>query len=122
MFRNILVRLPTELPVRAAVDGSISFALSTGAHLDVVAIGYERTIAPLVALGGATVTSVSEVEQERALERAKAALCVFDLQARNTGISYVSRALSAVPADAPDHLRERASPRYEHRHATSGRL
>lgn len=100
MFGNILVHLPTELPVRAAVNGSISFALSTGAHLDVVAIGYERTIIPLAALSGMAVTSVFEIEQARALERAEAALRVFDLRARSSGISYASRALSAVPAEA----------------------
>ncbi|MGN8544505.1 universal stress protein [Bradyrhizobium sp. C9] len=100
MFGNILVHLPTELPVRAAVNGSISFALSTGAHLDVVAIGYERTIIPLAALSGMAVISVFEIEQARALERAEAALRVFDLRARSSGISYASRALSAVPAEA----------------------
>ncbi|MGY3443402.1 universal stress protein [Bradyrhizobium sp. USDA 4473] len=100
MFGNILVHLPTELPVRAAVNGSISFALSTGAHLDAVAIGYERIIVPLAALGGAAVTSVFEIEQARALERAEAALRIFNLRARSAGISYASRALSAVPAEA----------------------
>ncbi|VIO69915.1 hypothetical protein CI1B_30350 [Bradyrhizobium ivorense] len=100
MFGNILVHLPTELPVRATVNGSISFALSTGAHLDVVAIGYERTIIPLAALSGVAVTPVFEIEQARALEKAEAALRVFDLRARSAGISYASRALSAVPVDA----------------------
>ncbi|SDF57358.1 hypothetical protein SAMN05216337_106139 [Bradyrhizobium brasilense] len=100
MFGNILVHLPTELPVRATVNGSISFAQITGAHLDAMAIGYERTIIPLAALGGAAVTSVFEIEQARALERAEAALRIFDLRARSAGISYASRALSAVPAEA----------------------
>ncbi|WP_342710167.1 universal stress protein [Bradyrhizobium sp. B124] len=100
MFGTILVHLPTELPVRATVNGAISFALSTGAHLDVVAIGYERTILPLIGLSGTAVTSVFEVEQARAFERAEAVLHVFDLQARNAGISYTSRPLSAVPAEA----------------------
>ncbi|MGY3488223.1 nucleotide-binding universal stress UspA family protein [Bradyrhizobium sp. USDA 4011] len=100
MLGNILVHLPTELPVRAAINGSISFALSTGAHLDVVAIGYERTIIPLLAMGVTAVTAVFDVEQARALERAEAALHIFDIQARTAGISYTSRALSAIPADA----------------------
>ncbi|WP_246787853.1 universal stress protein [Bradyrhizobium sp. CCBAU 53421] len=86
--------------MRATVNGSISFALSTGAHLDVVAIGYERTMIPLAALSGVAVTSVFEIEQARALEKAEAALRVFDLRARSAGISYASRALSAVPAEA----------------------
>ncbi|MGY2843944.1 hypothetical protein ACVMDN_001198 [Bradyrhizobium sp. USDA 4510] len=100
MFGNILVHLPTELPVRATVNGSISFAQITGAHLDAMAIGYERTIIPLAALGGAAVTSVFEIEQAHALERAEAALRIFDLRARSAGISYASRALSALPAEA----------------------
>ncbi|MCC8941914.1 universal stress protein [Bradyrhizobium sp. Arg62] len=100
MFGNILVHLATELPVRAAVNGSISFALGTGAHLDAVAIGYERTIIPVIALGCAAVPPVFEIEQARALERAEAARRVFNLRARNAGISYTSRALSAIPAEA----------------------
>ncbi|MCP1838179.1 nucleotide-binding universal stress UspA family protein [Bradyrhizobium sp. USDA 4538] len=82
------------------MNGSISFAQITGAHLDAMAIGYERTIIPLAALGGAAVTSVFEIEQAHALERAEAALRIFDLRARSAGISYASRALSALPAEA----------------------
>ncbi|OMI06498.1 universal stress protein UspA [Bradyrhizobium brasilense] len=100
MLGNILVHLPTELPAGAAINGSISFALKTGAHLDVVAIGYERTIIPLLAIGVTAVTSVFDFEQARALERAEATLHAFDLQARNAGISYTGRALGALPTDA----------------------
>ncbi|MFB9261601.1 universal stress protein [Bradyrhizobium erythrophlei] len=99
MFRNVLVHIPTELSVRPAVDGSISLAASTGAHLDAMAIGYETTNIPLVA-GGAAVASIFEVEHSRALERAETALRIFDLEARNTDISYASRAISAIPAEA----------------------
>ncbi|WP_407151264.1 universal stress protein [Bradyrhizobium sp. ORS 86] len=100
MFGTILVHIPTELPVRPALNGSISLAVSTGAHLDATAIGYERTIMPLIATGGAPVTSIFEVEHDRALKRAEAAIRVFDREARNAGISYATRAVSAVPSEA----------------------
>lgn len=38
--------------MRAAVNGSISFALETGEHVDAVAIGHERTILPSLRLAG----------------------------------------------------------------------
>ena len=38
--------------MRAAVNGSISFALETSAHVDAVAIGHERTILPSLRLAG----------------------------------------------------------------------
>ncbi|MGL1779436.1 hypothetical protein ACSTG7_23735, partial [Vibrio parahaemolyticus] len=62
MFRNILVHIPTELSPRPAVDGSVSLALSTGAHLDAVAIGYETANVPFVIEGGVAVASLFEVE------------------------------------------------------------
>src|SRR5678815_3358838 len=100
MFRNILVHIPTELSPRPAVDGSVSLALSTGAHLDAVAIGYETANVPFVIEGGVAVASLFEVEHAQALERAEAALRVFDIEARNAGISYTTRAAAAVPIDA----------------------
>ncbi|WP_050629096.1 universal stress protein [Bradyrhizobium viridifuturi] len=100
MFKNILVHIPTELSPRPAVDGSVSLALDTGAHLDAVAIGYETSSIPFVTEGGAAVASLFEVERAQALERAEAALRVFDIEARNAGISYTTRAAAAIPIDA----------------------
>jgi len=100
MFSNILVHIPTERSARPAVDGSVSFALSTGAHVDAIAIGYESANIPLVAEGGAAVAAIFEVERERALERAEAALSIFETAAKNAKISYDRRAVSAIPADA----------------------
>ncbi len=77
MFKNLLVHVPTERSVRAAVDGSVSLALTFGAHLDAVAIGYESTSIPFVAEGGAAVAAIYEVEHQRAFERANVALGVF---------------------------------------------
>jgi len=39
MYKSLLVHIPTERCARPAVDGSISLAMSCGAHLDAVAIG-----------------------------------------------------------------------------------
>ena len=100
MFRNILVHIPTDLSPRPAVDGSISLALGTGAHLDAIAIGYETASIPFVAEGGAAVASLYEVEHAQACERAEAALRVFDVEARNADISYTTRTVAAVPIDA----------------------
>ncbi|MBR0795003.1 universal stress protein [Bradyrhizobium jicamae] len=100
MFKNILVHIPTERLARPAVDGSISFAMSTGARLDATAIGYESTNVPFVAEGGAAVAAIFEVERERAQERAEAAIRVFETEARNADISYTTRAATAIPAEA----------------------
>ena len=100
MFKNILVHIPTELSPRPAVDGSVSLALGIGAHLDAMAIGYETASVPLVAEGGVAVASLFEAEHDQALERAEAALRVFDIEARNAGISYATRAVGALPGGA----------------------
>ncbi|MGY3396177.1 hypothetical protein ACVWW6_008768 [Bradyrhizobium sp. USDA 3311] len=51
----------------------------------------------MIALGWSAVTSVFEIKRSRALERAEAALRVFDLRARNR---RHTSALSGVPAEA----------------------
>jgi nucleotide-binding universal stress UspA family protein len=54
----------------------------------------------MAAEGGAAVASIYEIERQRALERADGALRVFETQARNAGITYRCRALSALPSEA----------------------
>ena len=50
MYRNLLVHIPTERSPRPAIDGSVSLAMTCGAHLDAIATGYESTNAvPFVA-------------------------------------------------------------------------
>lgn len=99
MYKNLLVHIPERSP-RPAVDGSISLALSCGAHLDAVATAYESTASvPFVAEGGAAVAAIFEVEHDRALERAEAALRVFEVEARAAGISYSARAVPGTFAD-----------------------
>ena len=108
MYKDILVHIPTERPMRSAIDGSISLAAQFNAHLDAVAIGYVATSAAYVMEGGAAVAAVFELERERAVERAEAALSVFEIEAANAGISYACRPLGAIPADAAGSLGEMA--------------
>ncbi|MBB4381652.1 Universal stress protein family protein [Bradyrhizobium sp. Rc3b] len=108
MYKDILVHIPTERPMRSAIDGSISLAAQFNAHLDAVAIGYVATSAAYVMEGGAAVAAVFELERERAVERAEAALAVFGIEAANAGISYGCRALGAIPVDAAGSLGEMA--------------
>ena len=64
MYKDILVHIPTERPMRPVIDGSISLAASLNAHLDAVAVGYVATSAAYVMEGGAAVAAVFEMERE----------------------------------------------------------
>ncbi|MGX1324836.1 nucleotide-binding universal stress UspA family protein [Bradyrhizobium sp. USDA 377] len=108
MYKDILVHIPTERPMRAVIDGSISLAAYLNAHLDAVAVGYVATRAAYVMEGGAAVAAVFELERERAVERAEAALEVFKSEAANAGISYACHPLGAIPVDAAVSLGEMA--------------
>jgi hypothetical protein len=96
MYKNLLVHIPTERPARAAIDASISLALSCGAHVDAVAAGFEATYAvtPLAAEGGAAVAAVYEADREFAMERTNAALRLFKFEAKAAGISHDCRAVT----------------------------
>lgn len=104
MYKDILVHIPTERPMRPVIDGSISLAAHLNAHVDAVAIGYVATGAAYVAEAGGAVAAVFEMERERALEQAEAALAVFKSEATNAGISYTCHPLGAIPADAASAL------------------
>src|SRR5690242_7391446 len=97
MYKNLLAHIPTERSARPAIDGSISFAMSCGAHLDAIAVGFERVNSvPFVAEGGAAVASIMELEYERAMERAQAALAVFEVEAKGAEISYNTHVLAGT--------------------------
>lgn len=100
MYKNLLVTIPTERSPQPVIDGAISLATRCQAQLDAVAVGYESSSLPLVAEGGAAVASIFEVEREKALERAQAALAVFEAEARRAGLVYSSRAISALQGEA----------------------
>jgi len=106
MFRNLLVHIPTERSARPAVDGSVSLAVTSRAHVNAVAGGYEATSIPFVAEGGAAVASIYEVERERAMERATAALEFFQAKAKPAGISHSCQAIACPPGEALRNLAE----------------
>lgn len=108
MYKDILVHIPTERPMRPVIDGSISLAAALNAHIDAVAVGYVATSSAYVMEGGAAVAAVFEMERERAVERADAALTVFRTEAANAGISFTCQPLGAIPADAAGSLGEMA--------------
>lgn len=97
MYKNLLVHIPTERSARPAIDGSISLAMSCGAHLDAFAAGFETVNSvPFVAEGGAAVASIYEFEYERAMERAHAALATFEIEAKAAKIAYDSHAMAGT--------------------------
>jgi nucleotide-binding universal stress UspA family protein len=102
MIKDILVHIPTERPTRAVIDVSISLASGFGAHLDALATGYVSTGAGAFALDGgaaAAIATAFDVEREQAAERAKAALSVFEAEARHAGISYQCRSIADFPVE-----------------------
>lgn len=101
MLKNLLVHIPSERPVRPVVDGAISLAISSAAHLDAVSVGYETANVGLsVGIAGAAVAAVFEMERQSALNRAHAALAVFEAEARDAGITYHCQALASLAVEA----------------------
>jgi nucleotide-binding universal stress UspA family protein len=102
MFRNILVHIPSERPVRPVVDVAVALTIARRSHLDAIAIGYESMGAAgmVVEGGGAAVAAVIGAEQERAQQRADAAIAVFETEAKLAKIAYGARTLVAIPAEA----------------------
>ncbi len=100
MLKNILVHIPSERQIRPVIDGAISLAVSYTAHLHAISVGYETTNVLPVDAGGAAVAAVFEIERERALARADAALAVFEAEARHAGIPFSTRAIASIPAEA----------------------
>ena len=108
MFRNILVHVPSERPLRPVIDAAISFAIARRSHLDAVAIGYESmsSVGMVVEGGGAAVAAVIGVEEARAQERADAAISVFEIEAKLAKIAYATRTIVAIPAEAEETIGE----------------
>lgn len=101
MLKNLLVHVPSERHIRPVVDGAISLAVSRAAHLEAISVGYETTNVGLaVDAGGAALAAIFEIERERALERANAALAVFETEARHADIAYHCQALASLPVEA----------------------
>ncbi len=100
MLRNLLVHIPSERLVRPIADSAISLAVSRGAHLDAVSIGFEATNVGFAIDGGAALAAAFEIDYESALARAEAALAVFEAEARIAGIAYGRHLITGIPADA----------------------
>ena len=100
MLKNLLVHIPSERPTRPVIDSAISLAVNCSAHLDAVSIGFESANIGLAVDGAAAVAAVFDLERERALARAHAALAVFETEARNAGVAYRCEALTAIPVEA----------------------
>jgi nucleotide-binding universal stress UspA family protein len=100
MLKNLLVHIPSERPMRPVIDSAVSLAVARAAHLDAISVGYESANIGLAVDGGAAVATVFEMERERALARANAALAVFEVEASNAGITYGIQALTGLPVDA----------------------
>ena len=99
MLKNMLDHIPSERSIRPVVDSAISLAVTRAAYLDAVSVGYETANVNLAVDGGA---AVFEIEHERALARANAALAVFEAEARNAGITYTVQAPANLPVEAAE--------------------
>jgi len=108
MFRNILVHIPSERQVRPVIDVAVGLTMAHPCHLDAVAVGYESigAAAMVVDGGSAAVASVMGFEEQRALERANAAISIFEVEAKLANIAYGTRALAMIPADAAEAVGE----------------
>ena len=61
--------------------------MTFGADLEAIAVGYELVNdIPFVAEGGVAMASLFEQQHEQALERASAALAVFDVEAKAANV------------------------------------
>lgn len=94
MINSALVHIPTERPSRPVIDASLLLASTFGARLEGIATGFVST-SPYVIAGSsaAALGAVYEIEQDRATERATAAISIFEARARNAGICYQSRTI-----------------------------
>jgi nucleotide-binding universal stress UspA family protein len=110
MSDNILVHIPSERSVRPVIDVAVSLATARRSHLDAIAIGYESmsAVGMVVEGGGAAVAAVMGVEHDRALERANAAISVFEIEAKLANITYGTRTLATIPAEAEETMGELA--------------
>lgn len=101
MYTKLLVHVPTERSPRAAIDASVTLAMTCGAELEAFAIGYESiNDVPFVAEGAAAMAPVFEAQHLHALERANGALAVFEVEAKAANVKHRSRALGASFAEA----------------------
>ncbi len=102
MLKDLLVHVPTTQPARPVVNYAASLAAKLGARLDAIAFGYEPINAELTFEGAAAVAAVMELQRERALQEAEAALAVFEAESKLQGVTFSSRKAAAIPAEAAE--------------------
>ena len=101
MTKDILVHIPTERAMKPVIDASISLASFFDARIEAIAAGYVSANTYVIeGSSSAAVAAVFEIGQQRATDRAMAALAVFEAEARNAGISYHCRPLVDLPEEA----------------------
>jgi nucleotide-binding universal stress UspA family protein len=108
---SILVHAPSERQVRPIVDVAVGLAVTGRSHVDAVSVGYESVsiAAGIVADGGgAAVASVMGVQHDLAMERANAAIAVFEVEAKLARVAYGTHAFAAIPAEGGERLGELA--------------
>jgi nucleotide-binding universal stress UspA family protein len=108
MSTNILVHIPSERSIRPVIDVAVSLAIARRSHLDAVAVGYESMGAAGMVVDGYGAAVVMDVEHERALERADAAISVFEIEAKLANVDYGTRTFAAIPAEAGGAMGELA--------------
>lgn len=99
MFKNVMVHIPTQRAARPVIEVALSLRTPRRSHLDAVAIGFE-SISTADLVFGTAVAGVMELEHDQALKRAGAAISLFEVEARLADISYTTRVIAAMPADA----------------------
>jgi nucleotide-binding universal stress UspA family protein len=104
MLKDLLVNVPTTQPAQPVITYATSLAAKLGAHLDAIAFGYEPINAELSFEGAAAVAAVMEMQRERALKEADAALTLFETAAKAAGIASAGRKVTAIPAEAAETI------------------
>jgi len=104
MLQDLLVHVPTTQPAQPVITCATSLAAKLGAHLDAIAFGYEPINAELSFEGAAAVAAVMEMQRERALKEADAAIALFETEAKRNGITSASRKIAAIPAEAAETI------------------
>jgi hypothetical protein len=101
VIKSIMAHIPTERPIRPIIDASLSLASSYKASVDAIATGYISTSTFVInGSSGAAMAAVFEIEQEKANERAMAALAAFETEARQASVSYRCRTIVDLPGEA----------------------
>ena len=106
MFRNILVHIPSERPVRPVIEVAVALTMGAG-RISMrwpSAMNRWARVGMLVGSSGAAVAAVVGAEQERAQERADAAISVFEVEAKLAKIAYGVRSFAAIPAEAGEAI------------------